>query len=113
MPNKYKQFSKNNNNPTKPVFLPEAILDYHKQGPLTEYDITRQFEEFIEESYIQGKTQLLIITGKGINSKNGPVIKPLVMRLLQQCRDIESFNMANENNGGEGAFEATLSERKL
>lgn len=110
MPNKYAKYSKVEEKLQNKLFIDEAVLDYHDKGPLTTYDITKMFEDFIELSYSQDLTYLLIITGKGSNSPKGAVIRPLIKKLLEKNKMIKRFKTADVARGGEGAFEVTLIE---
>lgn len=107
MPNKYTQFSKTSSDNIN-FFIPEATLDYHDQGPLTEYDIEKQLNTFLEDSFNKNLSQVLVITGKGLNSLHGPVIRPFVRKLLRDHSLVANFKQASEHNGGEGALEIKL-----
>jgi len=87
------------------LFYAQAELDYHELGLLTAYDIEKILSEFLEDSYIQGLKNVLVITGKG------QTVKPLVSKLLPKNKYVESFKIAGYFNGQEGAIEVTLVDR--
>ncbi len=61
---------------------PEEEIDFHDMY----FDNLSQVEQFahkkIKESKAKNMRFIRFIVGKGIHSKNGPVIKPLIIRLL-------------------------------
>ncbi len=66
---------------------PQAEFDYHGLDPfLKEDEIVDITNNQIEEFKKSGKTIIRLITGKGNRSKNGPVIKPIVLRALQSLK---------------------------
>lgn len=83
-------------------FFPQSQFDFHNLGPLTNYDIESLLDTFLEDSYNEKKTHVLIITGKGL------VVRPLVHRLLKNHALVENFTPAGYFNGQEGAFEVKL-----
>jgi len=89
-------------------FIPQATLNFHAYGPISKYDIKRELELFIEDSYLAGLREVLIITGQGYNSPNGPIVRPLVSKLLKQNKMVASYSIADSSNGGEGALEVIL-----
>jgi DNA-nicking Smr family endonuclease len=80
--------------------IPEYILDLHRQT-LREAEVTLL-------SILKAKkyNHIRIITGKGLHSSNGPVIKNFVRSLLQS-KNIK-FSQSKIADGGEGAFEVFL-----
>jgi DNA-nicking Smr family endonuclease len=66
----------------------------------------RRLEQFISESYNRGLQAVLVITGKGLNSPEGPVLKGAVAAWLgdQGRRMVVEFGLAPRNLGGSGAF---------
>ena len=87
---------------------PEATFDYHEEGILTEDEIKEKAEEFIIESKRKGHMRVLIITGKGLHSENGPVIKPLLSWYLTKLNQVKSVKEAKIDRGGSGALEIEL-----
>lgn len=83
-------------------FYPEATLDYHNRGSLDPFDIELLLTRFIEESLIANHKQVLVITGKG------RVVRPIVMQLLRQHKQVASYNTAGYFNGQDGAIEVEL-----
>lgn len=63
-------------------------------------------ERFIESSFEQGRRAVLVITGKGINSPSGPVIKEAVQDWLKTRGRhlVAGFQPAPKNMGGSGAL---------
>jgi len=90
------------------MFFTDNTLDFHNTGPITPYDVEMRFTKFIEDCYIKQHEQILIITGKGLNSKQGAKIRPQIQKLLQQNKYVKSFKFASLYNGGRGAFEVQL-----
>ena len=87
---------------------PQAILDYHGKGILTEDQIKNMAEEFLVECKNNGFSRVLIITGKGLHSKEGPVIGPLLSWYLHKIPYVKSAVTARRDRGGEGALEIFL-----
>ena len=87
---------------------PQAELDYHDKGLLTEKEIKTIAEEFIQDAVRKGLTKVLIITGKGNRSKNGPVVKPTLSWFLHKIPEVKYVKEARVDRGGSGAFEVDL-----
>ena len=87
---------------------PQAQLDFHGLGVLTPREITQKVDEFIQASQHAGHNKLLIITGKGLHSQNGAVIKPTVQKHLSSHPEVKSVLTARRDRGGQGALELTL-----
>ena len=94
----------------KYAFLHEsqAELDFHGRGMLRQEEICRITEVFIEDAVKKGFKRLLIITGKGLHSSDGPVIKPLLSWYLHKLPSVKSAVTARRDRGGEGALEVEL-----
>lgn len=71
--------------------FPEDSLDFHDQGKLSPYDIEVMTNKFIEDCYIKGFSTIEIITGVGYRSEKGPVVKPLVLKLIKNNQHVKSF----------------------
>lgn len=84
------------------IFVSEDQLDFHDFERLTPFDIEKILNEFIEDSYVAGRENILIITGKG------KVVRPLVEKLLPKNKHIRKFKRAGYFNGQDGAFEIFL-----
>lgn len=104
---KKKQWTKKND---KYAHLNEAQaqLDYHDKGLLREEDIQSMARDFIESCSQKGLTKVLIITGKGLHSAEGPVIRPLLKWYLHKLPQVLSVETARRDRGGEGALEVKL-----
>src|SRR5687768_13042330 len=85
-------------------FIIERELDYHQFGIIDKLDVERILNEFIEDSYVKELKYLLIITGKG------PLIQPLVPKLLVKNLYVEDFRIAGYFTGQEGAYEVILKD---
>lgn len=89
------------NNPLN-YFIPDAQLDFHDYDLLYPYDIEKILLEFIEDNYVDGNRNLLVITGKG------RVVKPIVYRKLKDIKFVKNWRIAGYFNGQDGAFEVEL-----
>ena len=87
---------------------PQAELDFHNQGTLTPNQIEQQLNSFLEESQQKGLKKLLIITGKGLHSENGAVVRPIIQNLLSNHPLVKTALTARRDRGGEGAIEVSL-----
>ena len=87
---------------------PQAIFDYHDRGELREEDIQSLAKDFIEESSKNGFQRLLIITGKGLHSVEGPVIRPFLLWYLHKLPQVLSVQTARRDRGGDGALEVRI-----
>src|SRR5512143_1245827 len=66
----------------------------------------KRLEQFIAGAYSQGQRAVLVITGKGINSAEGPVLQGAVAAWLRRERRemVAEFAPAPRDKGGSGAF---------
>ena len=88
---------------------PQRQLDFHQFGRLTPAQILREIESFLTSSTDENIKKVLIITGKGLHSKEGrSVIKPLIQKYLHTSDLVKNFSFAPMNQGGDGAFLVTL-----
>ena len=71
-------------------------------------EIRDMADEFIKECKAKGLERVLIITGKGLHSKEGPVIGPLLKWYLHKIPAVMSVETARRDRGGEGALEVKL-----
>ena len=78
-------------------------LDLH--GYLRD-EALRRLEHFIAGAHHRGRKAVLVITGKGINSPEGPVLQGAVADWLrEQGRAlVAEFEQAPRDKGGSGAF---------
>lgn len=86
-------------------------LDLH--GYFREEALLR-LESFIASCFAKGREAVLVITGKGNNSPEGPVIQTAVSDWLtnQGRAMVAEFHFAPPNMGGKGAFVVFLRSRK-
>jgi DNA-nicking Smr family endonuclease len=87
---------------------PQDTFDFHGRGILTELEIQSLARNFVLESDKKGYSRVLIITGKGMHSKNGPVIGPLLRHYLLTLAVVRRVVIARRDRGGEGALEVQL-----
>jgi len=90
MPNKYKRTAKD-------------ILDLHQ---LTWEQARSEVLRFLENSHDSGYDLVRIITGKGIHSKEGAVLRDYVRDLLFE--EGYEFSFAKISEGGDGAIDVKL-----
>jgi DNA-nicking Smr family endonuclease len=86
-------------------------LDLH--GFLRE-DAIGRLEHFIASAYAQGLQAVLVITGKGVNSPEGPVLQGAAADWLRtRGRSmVAEFHPAPRDKGGSGAFVVFLKRRR-
>ncbi len=81
---------------------PEAELDLHG---LTVDEACPKARFFLQDSIYQGFKTVLIITGKGLHSSDGPVLRQAVEKLLDQQREqVIEWGVAPRRYGGDGAL---------
>ena len=81
---------------------PEAELDLHG---LTVEESSVKVRFFLQDALYQGLRTTLIITGKGLHSSDGPVLRQAVERLLETQRDIVlEWGLAPKIYGGCGSL---------
>jgi DNA-nicking Smr family endonuclease len=113
---KYTKFSKNKKNVRKTIFK-------NRFSKLTVYDMEHtidlhgktldESERLVKEAlfwcYTNNFRYLLIITGKGKHSDNGPVLKIGIKNYLNKVGSIiKEFEYASRSMGGEGAYVVTI-----
>lgn len=81
----------------------DAQLDLHG---LAADDAVSRLSRFLEESAARGAAAVLVITGKGLNSPNGPVLPGAVKAWLNGPgkRIVSEFGIAPRDLGGLGAL---------
>ena len=79
---------------------PSEIIDLHG---LTRAEAEEALDELIAEG---AHAHVRIITGRGIHSENGPVLRTFVMEYFT-AKGI-SYNRSKLKDGGEGALEVFL-----
>jgi DNA-nicking Smr family endonuclease len=90
--------------------LAEDEFDFHGLGILTEAEIERIAHDFLWQAYQRRLHKIRIITGKGLHSKAGGVIKPILSRYIPTLPFVRTVGPAKQNEGGEGALDITLEE---
>ncbi len=85
-------------------------LDLH--GFVRDEAITK-LEHFVSSAYARGREAVLVITGKGINSPEGPVLQGAVAAWLRERgkRMVAEFVTAPHDLGGSGAFVVFLRKK--
>jgi len=85
-------------------------LDLH--GFLRDEALTK-LEHFVSSAYARGREAVLVITGKGINSPDGPVLQGAVAAWLREQgkRMVAEFVAAPRDLGGSGAFVVFLRKK--
>ena len=88
---------------------PEEELDLH--GLTLDEALTR-VRFFLDDARYRGVQTVLVITGKGLHSSDGPVLRQAVEKLLAQLRDLVlEWGSAPRNYGGDGALVVFLRRR--
>lgn len=88
---------------------PEAEFDFHDRGVLTPSDMRRMADDFLDECRRRKLTKVLIITGKGIHSRQGmPVIKPFLKKYLSEQPYVLRVYEGRRDRGGTGTLEVIL-----
>ncbi len=82
---------------------PETITDLH--GYTTE-EARIAINELIKENKYK---HIRIITGKGIHSENGPILKNFIRSYLE--KNNIHYTQSKIQDGGEGAFEVFLKDK--
>jgi DNA-nicking Smr family endonuclease len=82
--------------------MPEAELDLHG---LTVEEASTKVHFFLQDSLYQGFLTTLIITGKGLHSNDGPVLRLAIEKLLESQREfVLEWGLAPQRYGGSGAL---------
>lgn len=87
---------------------PDGELDLHGK---TQEEAIRMVQNFLLTSHRQKLREVLIITGKGLNSgEGGPVLREAVNNWLERNggRFAKSFGWAPSRHGGDGAIWVSL-----
>ena len=73
----------------------------------------KRLERFVANAYARGSQAVLVITGKGINSPEGPVLPGAVAAWLREQGKgmVAEFHPAPRDRGGSGAIVAFLRQR--
>jgi len=88
---------------------PQEEFNFHGRGILTKNEIQKMTDGFLEECERRKLTKILLITGKGLHSKNGmPVIKPFLKKYLSQHSKVVRVYEGRRDRGGSGTLEVIL-----
>ena len=88
---------------------PQEEFDFHDRGILTEHDIKKLADEFLDECRDRKLGKVLFITGKGLHSRQGmPVIKPFLKKYLLAKPFVERVYEGRRDRGGSGTLEVIL-----
>jgi len=81
---------------------PEAELDLHG---LTVEEACTKVRFFLQDALYRGCRTVLVITGKGSHSSDGPVLRIAMERLLESQRELVlEWGLAPQRYGGRGAL---------
>jgi len=87
---------------------PQAELDFHDGGIPSRQEVCDRAADFVRASAEKGMKKILIITGKGLHSEKGPIIRPLLQEFLPRLPQVRSVSYARRDRGGDGALEIEL-----
>jgi DNA-nicking Smr family endonuclease len=103
VPRRMKQFERGQ-------LKPEAELDLHG---LTIEESRAKVRFFLQNALYRGFRTTLIITGKGLHSRDEPVLRQAVERLLETQRDLViEWGLAPKSYGGSGALVVFLRQNE-
>ena len=87
----------------------DAIVDLHGKTEVQEYEVIKNF---IKNSYLKEHRNIIIITGKGINSQGKLKLKtPLWLRNEELSKFVVGYETMPNNKGGEGALFVKLKNK--
>ena len=86
----------------------QAEFDFHNLGVLRPAEIYKLADEFILEAKNNKLHKISFIVGQGKHSKNGPVIKPLLKKYLENHPDVAKVSLGKFAQGGEGVLVVDL-----
>ena len=87
----------------------DAIVDLHGKTEVQAYETIRNF---IKDGYFKNLKNIIIITGKGLNSKGKLKLKtPLWLKSKDLSKYIVGFETMPHNRGGEGALFVKLKNK--
>ena len=91
-------------------FFFDALIDLHGKTEVQAFEIVKNF---IKNSYLDEHRNILIVTGKGINSQGKLKLKtPLWLQSEELSKFIVGFETMPSNKGGEGALFVKLKDKK-
>jgi len=86
-----------------------AIVDLHGKTEVQAYEVIKNF---IKNSYLKEHRNIIIITGKGINSQGKLKLKtPVWLRNEELSKFIIGYETMPNNKGGEGALFVKLKNK--
>jgi DNA-nicking Smr family endonuclease len=80
-------------------------IDLHQMNTET---ARAAIQEFLEQAHERGLGCVRIVHGKGLRSRNGPVLKRLAQRLLSRHPRVAAFASCRPVDGGTGAVAVLL-----
>ncbi|HPS28349.1 MAG TPA: Smr/MutS family protein [Candidatus Paceibacterota bacterium] len=90
--NKYQRFNS-----------PEEEIDYHLFGPgVTREEIELYTQSNLEDFKEEGLKIVRLVTGRGLHSPHGPIIRPMVLAYLEKLMtkgEIKSYAYEKSMNG--------------
>ena len=91
-------------------FLFDDIIDLHGKTEVQAFEIVKNF---IKNSFLEERKNIIIVSGKGINSQGKLKLKtPLWLKSEQLSKFIVGFETMPNNKGGEGALFVKLKNKK-
>lgn len=91
---------------------PDDELDFHGFGRIDGQTVKRTTIAFVKDAHKRGHARVRIITGKGRHSTGAPLVRPQVLRTLEELEAqglVASYATERRDRGGEGAFLVLLS----
>ena len=90
-------------------FFCDAIIDLHGKTEVQAFEIVKNF---IKKSYLDEHQNIIIVTGKGINSQGKLKLKtPLWLKSEVLSKYVVGFETMPHNKGGEGALFVQLKNK--
>jgi len=86
-------------------FAVRAHLDLHH---MTQKQAREALLEFLAEALAAGWGCVRVVHGKGLRSRNGPVLKQLSNQLLRRHKAVIAFSSCRPTDGGTGAVTVLL-----
>jgi DNA-nicking Smr family endonuclease len=80
---------------------PQAAIDLHTMSAA---EAERALGLFIEDAYRRGLEKVLVVHGKGIHSKDAPVLGSVTRRVIERSQRTGRFGRAEGRDGGSGAL---------
>ena len=90
-------------------FFFDAIIDLHGKTEVQAYEIVKNF---VKNSYLDEHKNIIIVTGKGINSQGKLKLKtPLWLKSEELSKFVVGFETMPNNKGGDGALFVKLKNK--